>query len=249
MNTVKHVPTLLWKRIPWIVAYALALTGVLFLIEFASYRYSEGEKFLRYNRFHINTVEEGQDVPFEACKETDTAYRVVGARKIYRIPEGKGEIDKVLVKTYPLDSIITTTPCVSAFISQEQYAFKAGTYQVYTDFNFTVKYGNQKSVTFKSNIFTVLPNRPATVEQIEAKIRELEKQIKLLRIELQKAREGASVTTGGRVAQSQPSSSEQRSTPKSEPKTKTPPKENPEEPEPPADDGVLPDWIPLLGGL
>lgn len=189
---IPKIPKLIWKRLPWIVAYTLAFTGLLFLGEFMYYRYSPGERFVNYNSFQFNTATEHKDVPFQACKDTDYAYKVDGERKIYRIPEGKGEIDKERVGGYPLDSIISKERCVSAFISTKQYDFEPGNYQVYTTFNFSVKYGNRKSVTFKSNIFTVVPARPSTVEEIQKKIDELQKQIDLLKLQLAATQAGVS---------------------------------------------------------
>jgi hypothetical protein len=111
------------------------------------------------------------------------------------IPEGKGEIDKVLVKQYPLDSIISKEPCVNAFITKNQHDFTVGTYQVYTTFNFTVKYGNHKSVTFKSNIFRVIAATPTTVDEIQTKIDDLQKQIDILKLQLQQARLQSGLTS------------------------------------------------------
>lgn len=229
-NATLKIPTVIWKRLPWIVLYGVALTGILFLCEFAYYRYSGGDKFINYSSFRINSVEEHQDVPFEACKETSYAYKITGNRTIYRIPEGKGEIDKVIVKTYPLDAIISTDPCVNAFISKEQYDFKAGNYQAYTTFNFTVKYGNQKSVTFKSNIFTILPNRPDTVEQISQRIKELELEIKQLKSQLRQAIQQSSTQQPTQTTQTEPRQPASR-----QPK----PKPDPAEPQQPDNDGII----------
>jgi hypothetical protein len=193
--------------------------------EFAKYRYSAGEEYINYSSFRFNSTEEHHDVPFEACKQTDYSYKIAGNRKIYRIPEGKTEIDKVLVKTYPLDSIISKTPCVNAFITTDQFAFTPGNYQVYTTFNFVVKYGNQKSVTFKSNIFTIFDSQPGSVEEIKLKIKRLQKQIELLKLQLKEARSRPQNTASG---PSQAPSSKQQ------PKDKD--DEQPNDPTPPAEE-------------
>lgn len=244
-SALPKIPRLIWTRLPWIILYAVAITGALFLYEFAYYRYSDGTKFINYSSFRFNSVEEHQDVPFEACKVTDFEYKIQGNRKIYRIPEGKTEIDKVQVKTYPLDSIISKTPCVNAFITKEQYDFTAGNYQVYTTFNFRVKYGNEKSVTFKSNVFTILPSRPATVEEIQKRIEELQKEIDLLKLQLAEARE-----SGMRVAPAQTTPHTNNATPDRSATAQTPKEQPKPKPQPePVDQGLLPNAIPIIGRL
>lgn len=183
-HIITRVPNVLFRRFPYIVAYFVAAYALIVLGQMLFYRFMPGDHFLHYTKFQVNTIEEHQDAPFEACKDTTFEYKVEGNRKIYKIPEGKTEIDKVLVKTYSLDSIISRTPCVNAFITKEQYDFTVGHYQIYTTFNFKTKYGNEKSVTFKSNIFTVIAAKPATVEDIQQKINELQSQIDALKAQL-----------------------------------------------------------------
>lgn len=241
IKTFKNIPKVIFQRFPHIMAYIIAAYAVIFIGQVAYYRFMPGEHFLNYSKFHVNTVEEHSDVPFEACKKTDYPYKIVGQRKIFRIPEGKTEIDKVLVKQYPLDSIITKTPCVNAFISKEQYDFTKGNYQIYTVFNFKTKFGNDKSVTFKSNVFSVISARPVTVEDIQARIDELQREIDLLKLQLQAAREGVPVNqralnTTSNINDEPPSATEAQQP--TEPPTTTP-----------VNEGLLPDDIPVLGWL
>lgn len=232
MTAVTKVPKLIWKRLPWIIVWIFVITGCLFLWDFYTHRYASGESFLNYTSFKINSAEEHKDIPFEACKSTDFEYRVTGNRKIYVIPPGKGEIDKVLVKTYPLDSIISPEKCVNAFISKEQYDFTPGNYQVYTTFNFTVKYGNPKSVTFKSNVFQVFKVRPTTPEDIQAHINDLKMQILELEKELEEILKKQSSTRPEAQKQSvavqEPSKSSQQPEPSPTPEQpENEPQENP----------------------
>lgn len=215
-QVITRVPHVLLRRFPHIVAYFVAAYALIVLGQMLFYRFMPAEHFLHYSKFQINTIEEHQDAPFEACKNTDFAYKVDGNRKIYRIPEGKSEIDKVLVKTYPLDSIISKAPCVNAFITKEQYDFTVGHYQVYTTFNFKTKYGNEKSVTFKSNIFTVIAAKPATVEDIQNKINELQMQIDALKAQL------ASLGRSGQDIPESSSSAPQTAQATQKPQSKTP---------------------------
>lgn len=228
-KAIPKIPRLIWKRLPYIVVYSLTLIGILFICEFMYYRYAPAERFIHYTTFQFNTVEEHKDVPFEACKRTNYQYKIEGNRKIYLIPQGKGEIDKILQKTYPLDSIISKAPCVNAFITNDQFDFTAGHYQVYTTFNFKVKYGNPKSITFKSNVFTVLKSQPVTVEEIQQKIDELQKEIDLLKAQLQIAQHSVSfsnTSTPTAIAPSAPQS-ENRAQPATSQETISSPSDDP----------------------
>lgn len=247
MKHIPKIPKLIWHRLPYIALYSVTCIALLFVLEFVYYRYASAEHFIHYTSFHFNSLQEHQDAPFEACKTTNFAYKIDGNRNIYRIPEGKTEIDKVLVKQYPLNSIISKTPCVNAFITKDQYDFTAGNYQVYTTFNFSAKYGNRKSITFKSNIFQVFQSHPATVDEIQKKIDELQKQIDLLKLQLQATKDGTSFSPAANTQTSpanqpfaaQPAASSQPST-TSQPSSPPPP---------PPDQGLIPNNIPLLGRL
>lgn len=258
MKHIPKIPKLIWHRLPYIALYSAACIVLLFVIEFIYYRYTSAEHFIHYTSFHFNSIEEHKDAPFEACKTTNFAYKIDGDRKIYQIPEGKTEIDKVLVKTYRLDSIISKTPCVNAFITNKQFDFTAGNYQVYTTFNFTTKYGNRKSVTFKSNIFQVFQSHPATVDEIQKKIDELQKQIDLLKLQLQATKNGTSFSP---AADTRPSSANQQPFSSTTSAAQTPPPAatqpaptTPSTPPPtplilPPGQGLIRDSVPILGLL
>lgn len=232
-NSITRIPRLIWGRLPHITAYALALIGILFMLEFAYYRYSDGVQFINYSKFNINTAEEHTDVPFEACKDAGFPYKATGNLTVYRIPDGAPKSDKVVAEAWPLDTVINVEDCVSGFITRKRYDFTPGNYQIYITLNFTVKYGNQKEVTIKSNIFQIIPDRPASVEEIEAKIIELERQIELLKLQLEEARSNVSTSvTLNSSPDKQTTTNQPNSPPSNQPNPQDPPSNPPEQPQP-----------------
>lgn len=196
IKTIASVPKIIFKRLPYIAVYIVTLYAFLYIGELAWYRYQPANHFMNYTKFDVNNAEEGNDVPFQACKDIDQPYKVTGDRIIYRIPEGSQPQDRVFAGNYKIDSTVTADRCVNGFIFQEQFNHEPGNYIAYTSFDFEVKHGFRKRVTFESNVYTIFPVRVGSVEEIEKRIFELEKEIELLKLQLQQARMEQSTNTG-----------------------------------------------------
>lgn len=153
---------LIWKRLPFIALYSLAIaillaSGQYFLIQYDKSQIAKqpGSDFISYTSFTVNNAREGEDITFTLCREHDSNYEVKGTRTVYVIPEGKTEAQKVFIYNKQVQGVVDEGNCQPYFIKESEYHFRPGKYLITLNLNFKVKYDLPKDVFVKSGVFTV----------------------------------------------------------------------------------------------
>lgn len=186
---------LIVKRLPMIALYSLAFftlftigSNLIHRFDVARdkkyYQNAPAANFINYTSFIVQPAREGEDVNFTLCRQHDRNYPVSGFRQVYAIPAGKGEDNRVFVYSIPVKGVVDSGNCQSFYIRQAEHHFTPGQYQLTLNIDFKVKYGFEKHVYIKSNIFNV--REPLCVQtaacntDIQIEINNLKQQILLL---------------------------------------------------------------------
>lgn len=167
------------SRIPAIIFYFAVSLIVAKGIDYGLYKYVLPDTyFVRNYSMTVFSATEHTDVPVRVCRDRRGDRIGSGEREIYIIPPGGTEKDAKLAGQYELKNIIVNGDrCDQFTIKVGQFDHSAGTYQALTKLNLEGKYGRQINVSFKSNIYKILP---ATAEDIQQRLKELQEQIKRL---------------------------------------------------------------------
>lgn len=193
MNTVSKVPKVLWKRLPWIVAYMVAAYALIVVGQMAFYRFMPSSYFLNYYSASANSVQEHSPVPFVVCRTKRFGNHIIeGQRVFYKVLDGANKANAQQVATVPIRGVATADGCADLSVPVNQYDHTEGYYYFRTVFEFKVG-GQTKHAEFETNVYAITPKRLGSVEDIQAKIDELQKQIDLLRVQLDQARQQAIV--------------------------------------------------------
>ncbi len=182
----KYIATIgkiLWKAIPRIAVYTLAIYALFFvgtqIFEVVDKRQvadAPGTDFLNYTSFTVQNAREGEDVTFTLCRDHKDNYSITGTRTVYIVPEGKTEKEKVFIYNKDIKGVVDSGNCQPYFIKASEYHFKPGKYLITLNINFEVKYNTPKSVFTKSGIFTIYP-QPSGSNDVQSQLNNLQQRL------------------------------------------------------------------------
>lgn len=246
IKSVTRIPKLLWQRLPYIAGYTLLLYVMIVAAQQAFYRFMPSSYFLNYYSAEANSAEEHKAIPFKVCRTKRGGDHIIeGQRVFYKVPEGQSKSNGVQVKTIPIRGVAAAKECADLFISSSQFDHDEGYYYFRTVLEFEVN-GYKKRAEFETNVYAVTPKRLNTVEDIQNKIDELQRQIDELKQQLNQAQ--AQVNTMPNQPQVATQITRQPQSAAQPTQQNQPVQANQPEPEP-EDEGLIPDSIPIIGGL
>lgn len=179
LTYTKGIALGLWR---WAIPTAAIMFSALALVQLY-YFAMPGSWFLRYESAQVQSAFEGEPVVATICRT-----RLIGAvkadatRTFYR-SDSYGQGYKS-VGTYSFEPTIEAGDrCVDVTVTPERFTHTAGYWKYHTDLNFKVG-GYEKTTSFDSNVYRILP-KPTNQElqiQLELKIQDLQRQLDELKV-------------------------------------------------------------------
>lgn len=179
MTHLKHFADIIIKKFPQIVMYTVFFYFLIVVGDRLFYKFAPASYFISNIQMTVQNSVEHSDVPYRICRERRGDFIANGVRTIHIIPEGKGEDDKVYAGKYPLlNFAIDGDKCENLFIRKKQFDHTPGRYVITTTYSFRVRHGEEKHISFTSNVYVILKTSSLDIQN---RIEQLQKQINELR--------------------------------------------------------------------
>lgn len=197
MNRLMQFGRVFVKRFPYIVGYTL-LSFILFGVLREGYRWvAPGSWYLGYDSYEVQSVPEGENIPYTACRNSFGNYEIRGgSRTVFKIVDVKNPNNETLFDVIPFPEGTSTTNrrCVDSFIDvikgEDVLDLPPGNYRVTHVVKFKidsilpwVEDGYDKKSETRSNIFNI-SEKVLSPEDIRMRIEELERELELLKQQL-----------------------------------------------------------------
>ncbi len=180
----------LWSRLPYIALYFVASLVIIKGVHYVAYKYALPTNFfIRNLSMNVTGTVEHTDVPIRVCRDRRGSFKGDVFRTIRIIPQGKTDENARFAGRYEIKGAnIDGDRCENLLITTEQFSHDPGRYIISTNFCFRSEYNRKHCIEYKSNVYEI---RPSTAGDVEAKIKDLEQQIR----ELRKMNESANDTS------------------------------------------------------
>lgn len=230
-----------------VVGFVL-FSGLAFLGSRLYYRFMPGEWFIDYYYTKVDDSTVGSDVTGTLCRKVRAPKPTINAtRTFYMEQQADGKFVPVGEYSFKADvEKLSDTNCQPIRILASNHPKKAGTYKFHTEATFMMS-GYQKTISYDTNIYKITETKLSINEQIkklQEQVKDNEREIKRLEKLL-----GETTATGPTSAEPQPNQDAQNTTPPTPLNPNEP--QHPSQPveEPPKSQGLIPDSIPIIGGI
>lgn len=218
-------------RLPMVLICIALFVYLGYSLDRYKVEHASAKEFIEYYDFTVSNARDSEDVFFKVCRKHKGGERYSGTLRIFVVtnPE-KPEEQQTKIYSKSGDGVLASSECENKVLKQSDFHHVPGAYKMTVSLCLTVKYDFQKCVEQDSNIYRIYPQP----EDIEGKIRVYEERLQQLQQQLRDS--GAS--TGTPLGQM---SVQQQANP-------TPDQTEDDPPPPPSNgNGLVPDFVPILG--
>jgi len=178
-NILREVAQLFYRRIPYVVVFAVCLYFMTFLATIGFYAVMPGNYFLNVKSAQVADLQLGQELQMTLCRDTTVPnIKADSTRSFYRlIKNGKSTpVSEYEFKaTYEEDK-----NCLVVHIPQSKYPNQSGDYYIHTESSFYVYDGDirfKKEISYDTNHFHIYD----TQKSLEQQIQDLQQQLQHLK--------------------------------------------------------------------